>query len=710
MKHLFRFSLLVLALLLPAIASAQDFYVNGIYYLINGNEATVTYKGTSYYQYNEYSGDVTIPATVTYGGTTYSVTSIGEGSFSGCSSLTSIDIPNSVTSIGSFAFYHCSNLANIQVASGNPTYDSRNNCNAIIETATNSLIAGCINTVIPNSVTFIGDYAFSGTGLTSITIPNSVISIGYAAFSQCDGLSSVTIPNSVTTIGNSAFSDCDDLSSVTIPNSVTTIGDYAFYFCYSLTRIDIPNSVTYIGDYTFSWCGLTRIDIPNSVTYIGDYAFSGCSNLTSANIPNSATYIGEGVFTNCIGLKNVTFPYNIKTIVQFMFYGCMGLTQIAIPNSVTTIESCAFYGTGLTSVTIPNSVKKIEVLAFSDCYNLLSVTIGNSVNYIGPHAFGCQGYIGDLIFGNYCNLTNIVVADGNSTYDSRNNCNAIIETASNTLVVGGANTIIPKTVTSIGEYAFEGCCPNEIDIPNSVTSIGDYAFYNWGGLTSITIPNSVTYIGDEAFGQNGYHYSSDPYSVYSYILDPSQVTLGNDVFQWRNWLPILHVPYGLSQAYLADGRWCPFDTIVEMDLVTSIELNVTMTSLNVGKTFQLSATVLPSNAIKTVTWTSSNPIIATVDADGLVTAHAIGTATITAMTTDGSNLSVTCTVKVPASGLAGDVDGDGNVSIADVTFLIDVILNGDYENIYFDLADLNYNGRLDIGDVTSLIDELLNGN
>ena len=198
--------------------------VRGIWYNFNSSSRTaeVTYKGSSPNQYDEYSGSIVIPSSVTYNSVTYSVTSIGISAFDGCSALTSITIPNSVTSIGdyafkgcsgltsvtipnsvtsigNYAFSGCSGLTSISVESGNTHYDSRNSCNAIIETSSNTLIAGCKNTVIPNSVTSIGDYAFSGcSDLTSVTIPNSVTSIGNYAFNGCSGLTSITIPNSVT--------------------------------------------------------------------------------------------------------------------------------------------------------------------------------------------------------------------------------------------------------------------------------------------------------------------------------------------------------------------------------------------------------------------------------------------------------------------------------------------------------------------------------
>lgn len=209
MNHLLKISLLLLALLLPATALAHDFEVDGIYYIINGNEASVTYKGASFFYSRAYSGSVTIPSTVTYNDTTYFVTAIGDFAFFDCSGLTSIEIPNSVTAIGVSAFCGCSGLTSIEindsvtyigddafsgcfgltsivVACDNSTYDSRDDCNAIIETASNTLIFGFQNSTIPNSVTSIGDGAFdSYSDLTSIDIPNSVTSIGKRAFRNC---------------------------------------------------------------------------------------------------------------------------------------------------------------------------------------------------------------------------------------------------------------------------------------------------------------------------------------------------------------------------------------------------------------------------------------------------------------------------------------------------------------------------------------------
>ena len=172
-----------------------------------------------------------------------SVTSIGDGAFDGCSSLTSIEIPGNVTNVGHWAFEVCSSLTSIKVADNNQIYDSRNDCNAIIETKTNTLIWGCKNTKIPKSITSIGDWAFAGcNNLTGIEIPGSVTSIGDVAFSGCSSLTSIEIPGSVTDIGGGAFNVCSSLTSINIPGSVTDIGRGAFAGCGSLTSIKVAEN------------------------------------------------------------------------------------------------------------------------------------------------------------------------------------------------------------------------------------------------------------------------------------------------------------------------------------------------------------------------------------------------------------------------------------------------------------------------------------
>ncbi|MBR4128392.1 MAG: leucine-rich repeat domain-containing protein [Bacteroidaceae bacterium] len=703
--------------------SAHDFEVDGIYYNItsnwwDSNTVEVTYQGDNYWDIEEYSGAVSIPATVTYDGQEYSVTNIGYEAFAYCYSLTSVQIPysvtsidswafescsnlsyvsipNSVTSIGGCAFYSCSglsyvaipnsvtsigdgafkycsglnyvaipnsvtniesqafygcsglsymyipnsvtyigggafaecfNLSLLVVAGDNPVYDSRENCNAIIETSSNTLVAGTASSVIPYGVDRIGDYAFQSCGLTSIAIPESVTSIGDYAFQSC-GLTSIEIPESVTSIGECAFQSCG-LTSIAIPESVTSIGYGTFEYCSNLTSVVIPNSVTSIESRTFAGAGLTSVEFPNSVISIGEQSFSGCQNLTSVEIPNSLTSIGNGAFSNCENLssivvaednevydsrggcnaiiesatnaiiaacKTTTIPEGITSIADYAFSNHTGLTSIDIPNTVTSIGYEAFYNCyNLTSVTIPNSVVSIGGNAFAYCDGLTSVEIPNSVTSIGGCAFyDCDGLtsvvitnsvtsIGERAFAG-SSLASIVVAEGNTVYDSRQGCNAIIESASNTLIVGCQSTTIPNGVTRIGNNAFYDCdgltalnipytvtsiggCAFQycdgltaIEIPNSVTNLGWEAFYNCQNLTSVTIPNSVTDIEGYAFAYC-YNLTSVTSNIPADKLFPVYVFDGVDKTNCT-----LYVPYGAQATYSYTDGWDGFANIIEME-------------------------------------------------------------------------------------------------------------------------------------------------
>ena len=465
-----------------------------------------------------------------------------------------------------------------------------------------------INTVnISNGITRIGDYAFNGLGITSITIPDSVTSIGVDAFYYLKTYSlersiyinsfkkwceidfenyysnpmsggselylnnflikEIKIPNNITNINDYTFCGCRSLTSVTIPDSVTSIGEGAFRNCKSLTSITTPDSVASIGDYTFASCtSLKSITIPDSVTSIGGEAFSGCESLTCITIPDSITSIENYTFDYCTSLTSITIPDSVTSIGEGAFNKCTSLTSITIPDSITSIENYTFgYCTSLTSITIPDSVTSIGEGAFRDCTNLTSIAIPDSVTSIGPAFYGCKSLtcitIPDSITSienytfYYCtSLTSITIPDSVTSIgeEAFNKCTSL------------TSITIPDSVTSIGRGAFSDCTNlTSIAIPDSVTRIGEFTFSGCESLKSITIPDSVTSIGREAF--------SGCESLTSITIPDCVTSIGNGAFYGCKSLTSITIPDSVTSIGEGAFRNCKsLTSITTPDSVASI--------------------------------------------------------------------------------------------------------------------------------------------
>ena len=669
------------------IVGFYDFEQDGIYYNIidkTNKKAEVTCRDESY---NSYSGSLSIPSTVQFSGTEYLVSRIGMNAFRDCVNLTSITIPNSITTIASSAFYNCVELENISLPKS-------------ITSIGQSAFVNCAKLTgieIPNAVTSIDDYAFQGCDAISLLNFNAVLCADFSSTASHRpfynlNIKTINIGDSVQKIPAYFAYGLTKLDNLTIGKAVTSIGDYGFQGCKALktinfnaescgnfnsydsspfynlniTTINIGNSVQRIPSYfAYGLSCLVNIDIPNTINYIGYNAFYGCSNLERVYITDIASWCkinfysstanpltyAHHLYLNGVEVSDLVLPSTISEISNCAFYGCTSLTSITIPKSVTSIGSSAFYNctsltemnfnaiscadfnssynpfsnTFISSIIIGDDVVRIPDNFTKELTTLRTVTIGNSVTSIGNSAFyGCTS------------LTDISMGSSVATIGASVFCNC----------TGLTNIVLGSSVTTIGTSAFYKCTGlTGITFNDKVTTIYNSAFYGCTGLKSIELPSSVRTISSKAF-----YNCSGLRSVYSFASNPP-VMESSDCFTVYN-VATLFVPNEVLDTYKNTYYWNNFYRAYGVDLegnvlVTGISLNESSKNLNVNQTFILNATITPDCATnKTVVWSSSNSNVAMVDSTGLVTAYAEGNTIITATTTDGTNLSASCTVSV----------------------------------------------------------------
>lgn len=617
------FFLIFLLAFIPSVACAFDVQINGINYSLkigSSFEAEVI-EG-------KYAGDMVIPSSVNYNGIDYTVTSIHSSAFAWHTTLSSVTMPNTVKTVGYGAFYGCSGLTSVTLSNRLSTLASNLfcDCTSLVSVTIPSSVtrieseafARCTNLafidfpdipiiigsgvfegtawydnqpdglvyagnilycykgkipygsaiVIKEGTLGIADHAFFGGNhyrLTNVSIPNSVKYIGTWAFMNT-GLKSVEIPASVEWIGYEAFSHCENLENITVHGT-----PYVYPYAFDVTAWyqNLPDGPVYVGNLFYGWRGelpfgaevaikegtkgivrngysnwynLTSVTIPNSVEYIGERAFDECKYLTSVTIPNSVKHIGEGAFAGCEGLTTVYIPDGV-TKIDNAFYECSNLTFVRIPNSVISMNHSFTRCTSLTTVSIPDGVKEFEC-AFEHCSSLSSVTIPQSVTSIDDLAFyGCTAltslslpgvrHIGHQAFGACTGLTSLSLPD----------------------------------VKDIDNSAFHDCTAlASMSMPN-VIGVGNGAFRDSRELTSLSLPKSVAFIGPEAF-----KYCENIVSVQSGIENVFDINI--DVFNWFVYnAATLYVPSGTVESYRRARGWQEFKIISEDTYGSSPTLN-----------------------------------------------------------------------------------------------------------------------------------------
>ena len=579
-----------------------------------------------------------------------SLTSIEGTVFEGCTGLTAVDIPDTVTTIGSRAFADCTNLQDVQLPKGLVSLDGNvfNGCTSLTEIVipksltnvsmggtSDSLLAGIFAKSGLTTVTFeqgmtkVPEYLFrNATNLQNVEFLDTMTTIEPGAFVRCTSLTEVDLPESLTSIEGTAFEGCKGLVAIDIPDTVTTIGSSAFEDCTNLQNVHLPENIATLSSYLFNGCGaLQEIELPATLEEIENAAFEN-SGLVRVEIPGGCTTLGDDVFAGCVSLKEAVLQPGVKTIGNNCFDGCTALETVSLPAGLTTIRDFAFRNCdALTTIEVPDSVTTLETYAFTSCDSLSGVSLGTGITEIPQYAFYA--------------------------------CPSLQKIA------------IPYRVTEISGYAFANCTGlTELTIPQSVTTIVSTAFSYPDRLTIYGVAGSYA----ETYANNhSIKFVSRTVPATSVSLNVEELTINRgstaqlvvsiqpedftDTVSWKSADTAVATvtdagivraeSVGSTTIRVVVGNVSVDCAVTVVQPVTSISLNRTSLTLEAASSFQLVATANPSTAQnREVTWSSSDASIASVDENGLVTAHKKGTAIITAKAADGSNVSRSCTVTV----------------------------------------------------------------
>ena len=622
-----------------------------------------------------------------------SITALGRGAFSGCNRLKSIVIPDSVINIGISAFSECKNLESVTLSKGlekigeNAFY----NCDSLqsieIPKSLKDVYATYDSIDTPNGVfnecdnlktiafeegsTVIADALFRGCdGLEEVKIPKTVTVIKNHAFNECIKLKAVEISNGMKEIGDSAFSECSNLQKVILPDTVNSMGTNIFYNCINLTEVHLPNIRQNITANTFYNCKkLTTINFPSTLTTIGNSAFSGCESLPEAILPSGVEKIESNAFKNCKALKKAAVPDTVSSIGSSAFYGCEALTDITLGSKLKKIESQTFYGCiVLPSIVIPYNVTTIGDSAFVNCTKLTQITVPRNTTSIASNAFSYPKKMtmygpSDCYVQTYASGKGIkyVTQDIHATSVSLDSTEKTAERYDDfqlTATIAPLNFTDAVVWTSSNEEVATVSDTGYVEICGVGTAVITVTAGNVKAVCKITVPQLIDWIEfdeDEIELKAGQTYQLKPYISPSDATNKKLKYTSSDTKVAEVSASGLVTAKSEGEAKIraaatdgSDEYAVCYVTVTGKAKVTGITLDRTSAEVKRGEKLTLNVTVSPSYASnKKVVWKSANTKIATVDANGSVTAKAPGRTKITVTSSENSSYQASCTVTVP---------------------------------------------------------------
>ena len=620
-----------------------------------------------------------------------SVIKIGNEAFAGCEKIESINIPDSVTEIGERTFANCSKLSNVKLSKNLEYMGGRafGSCEKITQIEIPKSLDNCGNSgyasyhgpfgacsglkkiIFEEGTKEISNNLFRGcTGLEEISIPASVIKIERYTFADCTNLKNVYFSNGVKNVENNAFTNCTSLTKVNIPDTVDSIGNSAFSGCTNLIEVHLPDKLKETASDTFSGCKkLTTINFPSTLTTIGNSAFSGCESLPEAILPSGVEKIESNAFKNCKALKKAAVPDTVSSIGSSAFYGCEALADITLGSKLKKIESQTFYGcTVLPSIVLPYNVTTIGDSAFVNCTKLTQITVPRNTTSIASNAFSYPKKMtmygpSDCYAQTYASGKGIkyVTQDIHATSVSLDITEKTAERYDDfqlTATIAPLNFTDAVVWTSSNEEVATVSDTGYVEICGVGTAVITVTAGNVKAACKITVPQLIDWIEfdeDEIELKAGQTYQLKPYISPSDATNKKLKYTSSDTKVAEVSASGLVTAKSEGEAKIraaatdgSDEYAVCYVTVTGKAKVTGITLDRTSAEVKRGEKLTLNVTVSPSYASnKKVVWKSANTKIATVDANGSVTAKAPGRTKITVTSSENSSYQASCTVTVP---------------------------------------------------------------